>query len=186
MKPQSALKLDYSPLNDYTREEIEALRDEWIAAYRGLAEADPSRIPLCEILCDRIRCAADLFISRNIEPAVSDATNHDDYYYEWLDEIKQEQDARLDGDFPLGNEDDMAFASPYFSIQELAMIHMGCAKDIYAGYYVEYADRVLVRKGILAEIKGDLKEAISAYSGISYSKAVQAREYACRSKMKGD
>ena len=186
MKPQTALKLDYDPLKVYTREQIEALRDEWIVSYRKLTEATPSEAQPCEAFCDRIRRAADLFICRHKEPVICDATNHDDYYYEWLDEQKQEEDDGLDGDFPLGNEDDMAFAAPYFSIQELATIHMGHAKDIYAGHYVEYADRVLVRRGILAEINGDLQEAISAYSGVCYSKLVQAREYALRSRLKGE
>ena len=125
-----------------------------------------------------------MFIRRHIEPVVSDAISHDDAYYEWLDEVKQEENNALDGDFPLGNEEDMAFDSPYFSIKELAQIHMGCADEIFAGHYVEYTERVLVRKGILAEIKGEWKEAASAYSGISTSKMIQKREYACRRKMR--
>ncbi len=125
-----------------------------------------------------------MFIRRKIEPAKSDAISHDDYYYEWLDEVKQEENDSLDGDFPLGNEEDMAFASPYFTVKELAQIQMGCAEDIFAGHYVEYADRVLVRKGVLAEVKGEWKEAASAYSGISTSKMIQDREYACHRKMR--
>ena len=78
----------------------------------------------------------------------------------------------------------MKFASPYFSVKELAMIHAGLAKEIYAGYYVEYADRVLIRMGILAEAEGDFKKAASAYSGITYSKTIQNREFACRDKIK--
>ena len=186
MKPQTALNLKYDPTEEYTRAQIEALRDEWIAAYRSIAEDDPSKKELCERLTERISRAAELFIGRNVEPPVSDATNHDDYYYEWLDEVKQEQDAELDGDFPLGNQTDMEFASPYFSIKEFALIHTGRAADIYAGYYVEYADRVLVRRGILAEAMGDLGEAIGAYSGVTYSKTVQRRENLCRRRLRGE
>ena len=183
MKPQIALKIECSTSEKYTRAEVEALRDEWIESYREIAKRDFSKKERCDFLTDRIGRAADLFIKRNVEHVVSDAISHDDYYYEWLDEMKKEQDGTLDGDFPLGNEEDMQFASPYFSIKELAMIQADCAEDIYAGYYVEYADRVLVRKGILAEVKGEWKEAVSAYSGVCYSKTVQDREYACRCKM---
>jgi hypothetical protein len=184
MKPEIALKIDYDPFKTYTRDGVEALRDEWIAEYTSIAKKYPQKEDICAYFIDRISRAAELFISRKVEPATSDATNHDDYYYEWLDEVKKEQDDTLNGDFPLGNEEDMAFASPYFSTKELAMIQMGCGEDIYAGYYVEYADRVLVRKGILAEIKGDFKEAAGAYAGVSTSKMIQEREFACRRKLK--
>ncbi len=176
------MKIDYDILKEYTRQEIEAVRDEWVTAYREIVEKDSSKRELCDCIIDRIDRATDLFIRRHIEPAKSDAISHDDSYYEWLDEVKQEENNALDGDFPLGNEEDMAFASPYFTVKELAQIQMGCADDIFAGHYVEYADRVLVRKGILAEVKGDFKEAAAAYSGVSTSKMIQDREYACRRK----
>ena len=108
MKPEIALKFDYDILKEYTRQQIEAVRDEWIAAYREIAEGDSSKKELCDFLTDRISRAAELFIRRKIEPAKSDAISHDDYYYEWLDEVKQEENNALDGDFPLGNEEDMA------------------------------------------------------------------------------
>lgn len=184
MKPEIALKFDYDILKEYTRQQIEAVRDEWLAAYREIAEGDSSKRELCDYFIDRIGRAAELFIRRKIEPAKSDAISHDDSYYEWLDEVKQEENNALDGDFPLGNEEDMAFVSPYFTVKELAQIQMGCADDIFAGHYVEYADRVLIRKGILAEVKGDFKEAAGAYSGVSTSKMIQDREYACRRKMR--
>lgn len=184
MKPQVALNIEYNTSITYTREQVEAVRDEWITAYQEIAKSDSSKKELCDYFTDRIRRASELFISRKVEPVKSDATNHDDNYYECLEEMKQKENDSLDGDFPLGNEEDMKFASPYFSTKELAMIQMGFADDIYAGYYVEYADRVLIRKGVLAEVKGNLKEAVSAYSGVSTSKIVQDREYACRRKMK--
>ncbi|MBE7065263.1 MAG: hypothetical protein E7384_05570 [Ruminococcaceae bacterium] len=184
MKPEIALKFDYDILKKYTRQQIEAARDEWVAAYREIAEKDSSKRELCDYLVVRIIRVAELFIRRHIEPVVSDAISHDDSYYEWLDEMKKEENDSLDGDFPLGNEEDMAFASSYFTVKELAQIQTGCADDIFAGHYVEYADRVLVRKGVLAEVKGDFKEAAAAYSGISTSKMIQDRENACRRKMR--
>ena len=121
MKPEIALKLQYL-LDKYTREQIEAIRDEWIAAYREIAESDSSKEELCDSLTDRINRAAELFIRRRIEPVVSDAISHDDYYYEWLDEVKKEEDDSLDGDFPLGNEADMKLAYSFFSIKDLAFL----------------------------------------------------------------
>ena len=130
MKPEIALKIDYDRFKEYTREQIETIRDEWIAAYREIAESDFSKKELCDSLIERISRAAELFILRHIEPAKSDAISHDDYYYEWLDEMKKEEDGSLDGDFPLGNEADMVFASPYFTLKELAMIQTGCSDRI--------------------------------------------------------
>ena len=89
MKPEIALKMDYDRFKECTREQIETIRDEWIAAYREIAESDSSKKELCDSLTDRISRAAELFIRRHIEPAKSDAISHDDYYYEWLDEMKK-------------------------------------------------------------------------------------------------
>ena len=130
MKPEIALKLQYGLLDKYTREQIETIRDEWIAAYREIAESDSSKEELCDSLTDRINRAAELFIRRHIEPVVSDAISHDDYYYEWLDEVKKEEDDSLDGDFPLGNEADMKLAYSFFSIKELALLQTGLSEQI--------------------------------------------------------
>ena len=122
MKPEIALKIDYDRFKEYTREQIETIRDEWIAAYREIAESDSSKKELCDSLTDRISRAAELFIRRHIEPAKSDAISHDDSYYEWLDEMKQEENDSLEGDFPLGNEADMKLASSFFSIKKRFVI----------------------------------------------------------------
>ena len=156
MKPEIALKIDYDRFKEYTREQIETIRDEWIAAYREIAESDSSKKELCDSLTDRISRAAELFIRRHIEPAKSDAISHDDYYYEWLDEMKKEEDDSLDGNFPLGNEADMVFASPYFTIKELAMIQTGCSDRISPDSIPEYMD---VRDGFLKETAGLTMEA---------------------------
>ena len=165
MKPEIALKIDYDRFKEYTREQIETTRDEWIAAYREIAESDPAKKESCDSLTDRINRAAELFIRRHIEPAKSDAISHDDYYYEWLDEMKKEEDDSLDGDFPLGNEADMVFASPYFTIKELAMIQAGCTDCISPDGIPEY---VGVRDGFLKETAGLTMEAREAY--VSYNR----------------
>ena len=171
MKPEIALKIDYDRFKEYTREQIETIRDEWIAAYREIAESDSSKKELCDSLTDRINRAAELFIRRKIEPAKSDAISHDDYYYEWLDEMKKEEDDSFDGDFTLGNEADMVFASSYFTIKELAMIQMGHDEQIDPepvepdwGFGRAKTEKNYARKGFLAELKGLCKEAAEYYS----------------------
>ena len=79
MKPEIALKLQYL-LDKYTREQIETIRDEWIAAYREIAGSDSSKQELCDALANRINRAAELFICRHIEPTKTDAISHEDYY----------------------------------------------------------------------------------------------------------
>lgn len=136
MKPQTVLKLEHSLLAQYTKEQVEAVRDTWISAYEEITETNCAPKELCDSLVRRIRYAASLFISH------------------------QEQDDCLDGDFPLGNEADMEFASPYFSIQELAMIQMGCAREIDPNRIPEAKD---VRDGFLKELEGSFEEARWAY-----------------------
>ena len=165
MKPEFALKIDYDRFKEYTREQIETIRDEWIAAYREIVESDSSKQELCDALVNRINRAAELFIRRHIEPAKSDAISHDDYYYEWLDEMKKEEDDSLDGNVPLGNEADMVFASPYFTIKELAMIQTGCSDRISPDGIPEYMG---VRDGFLKETAGLTTEAREAY--VSYNR----------------
>ena len=170
MKPEIALKLQYL-LDKYTREQIETIRDEWIAAYREIAESDFSKKELCDSLTDRISRAAELFIRRHIEPVVSDAISHDDYYYEWLDEVKKEEDDSLDGDFPLGNEADMKLAYSFFSIKELALLQTGLSEQIEPelvffgfGHGNEKVVKNSARKGILADLRGSTEEAVEYYT----------------------
>ena len=171
MKPEFALKLQYSLLDKYTREQIETIRDEWIAAYREIAESDSSKKELCDSLTDRIGRAAELFIRRRIEPVVSDAISHDDYYYEWLDEMKKEEDDSLNGDFPLGNEEDMKLASSFFLVKELALLQMGLFEQIEPeldffgfGHGNEKVVKNSARKGILADLRGSTDEAVEYYT----------------------
>lgn len=171
MKPEIALKIDYDRFKEYTREQIETIRDEWIDAYREIENDDPSKKELCDSLIERISRVAELFIRRHIEPAKSDAISHDDYYYEWLDEMKQEENDSLDGDFPLGNEEDMKLASSFFSIKELALLQTGLAEQIDPepiepdlGFGKAKTEKNYARKGLLSELKGLCEEAVEYYS----------------------
>ena len=78
MKPQTALKLQYSLLDKYTREQIETIRDEWIAAYREIAEGDSSKKELCDYFIDRISRAAELFMQK--KPALPTAIIFQEFF----------------------------------------------------------------------------------------------------------
>lgn len=170
MKPEIALKLQYL-LDKYTREQIETIRDEWIAAYREIAESNSSKEELCDSLTDRISRAAELFISRRIEPVASDAVSYDDCYRECPEEVEQKENDSLDGDFPLGNEADMKLAYSFFSIKELALLQTGLAEQIEPelvffgfGHGNEKVVKNSARKGILADLRGSTEEAVEYYT----------------------
>ena len=148
MKPETALKLQYSLLDRYTKEQIETIRDEWIAAYREIQNNEPTKKELCETLVERIRLAARLFIGG-----------------------ERESSATLDGDFTLGNEADMKLASSFFSIKELALLQTGLAEQIEPelvffgfGHGNEKVVKDSARKGILADLRGSTEEAVEYYT----------------------
>lgn len=148
MKPKTALKLQYSLLDKYTKAQIETIRDEWVDAYREIENDDPSKKELCESLVERIRLAAKLFIGGEQESADS-----------------------LDGNFTLGNEADMRLASSFFSIKELALLQTGLSERIEPelvflgfGHGNEKVVKNSARKGILADLRGSTEEAVEYYS----------------------
>ena len=164
MKPQTALNIEYSVFKKYTKSEVAEVRDEWLAAYRELEKRYPDKKEICDFLTERIVRAADIFINRYVASKGSDAISHDDYYYEWLEEIKQEENGSLDGDFPLGNEADMSFALAFFSLGELAMLQAGLADRLEDVQTFGDGDMCYARMGFLAELKGRYREAVDYYS----------------------
>jgi hypothetical protein len=76
---------------------------------------------------------------------------------------REEENATLDGDFPLGNEKDMDFIYRYFSVRELALIQLGLGACID----LEKTERPVpadhIRLGFLLEQKGAWREAAKAY-----------------------
>lgn len=184
MKPQTALKFKYSVTESYTREEIEAARDAWVKEYEEIAKTFPEKRALCETLTARAAQAAALLADRVVpKENPSFALSHDEYYYEWLEEQKAEENAALDGDFPLGNEEDMTFASFFFNVRELALLQVGLADRIDCGKFTGYNTDVRVREGFVAEMQGNYREAAIAYNAVFTSKMVQDRQFACYKKV---
>lgn len=149
----------------------------WQAEYRKCAEEFPEVKEIAARLGALAAKAGDLAEERRIPPLPTDS--RDDAYYTENEKIRDDEDASLDGDFPLGNERDAAFANSFFSVAELAKIRCGLSRLIDAGDFNGYNFDVLVRRGILAELDGDFAFAARCYGGVSTSAAVQEREYEC-------
>ena len=149
----------------------------WQAEYRKCAEEFPEAKEIAARLGALAAKAGSLAEERRIPPRPTDS--RDDAYYTENEKIRDDEDASLDGDFPLGNERDAAFANSFFSVAELAKIRCGLSRLIDAGDFNGYNFDVLVRRGILAELDGDFALAARCYGGVSTSAAVQEREYEC-------
>ena len=170
MRPETVLAL--KPGGD-----PKAAAAEWAAAYAAAARECPADKALCERLTRRAEDACALCCER---AAYVPSPCHDEAYYTAFAEAREREDAALDGGFPLGNEADAAFAGDYFSVPELVQLQCGRAQRIDAGTFNGYNFDVLVRRGFLAEAAGDFAEAARCYGGVSTSRSVQEREYACR------
>lgn len=149
----------------------------WQAEYKKCAEEFPEAKEIAARLGALAAKAGNLAEERRIPPLPTDS--RDDAYYTENEKIRDDEDASLDGNFPLGNGRDAAFANSFFSIAELAKIRCGFSRLIDAGNFNGYNFDVLVRRGILAELDGDFALAARCYGGVSTSAAVQEREYEC-------
>lgn len=155
--------------------------DEWITAYRKIAEEHPSAEDMANRLICRVNSAYAILEKRE-ELKSSSLFCKDTAFMESVIESEEKAEAELDGDFPLGNEFDAEFAVPYFQITDLAKIQFGFASEVKAGYYSEFAYDVLIKQGFLYELEGRWKEAEKCYNGVSTSSSVLEREYYCRRK----
>ncbi len=185
MRPEIALKIDFSSTrksdpwydstHNYTLGEVNVCRNKWIDAYKRIVKEHLYLEDLCETLIDRINRAADLFISRYVNPVKTENVAQDD-------KRQKEEDDKLNGDFPLGNDEDADFMTPFFDIGDLALIQCGLHEFVTArtDYYPESDNSI--RRGIVAELDGDFKEAERCYHSISTSISVEKRENACRKK----
>lgn len=173
MKPETVLALENG---DDPKEKLQV----WLDGYRALGEECPCANDIIDMLSCRAQKACELIAERkSSEP---DLSSHDDMYYVELAKLRDDEDASLDGDFPLGNENDASFAGNYFSVPELIKIQCGEHRLIFAGNFSGYNFDVLVKKGFIAELDGDYAKAADCYGGVSTSGNVQDREYDCRLK----
>lgn len=155
--------------------------DEWITAYRKIAEEHPSAEDMANRFICRVNSAYAILEKRE-ESKSSSLFCKDIAFMESVIESEEKAEAALDGDFPLGNEFDAEFAVPYFQITDLAKIQFGFASEVKAGYYSEFAYDVLIKQGFLYELEGRWKEAEKCYNGVPTGSSVLEREYYCRRK----
>lgn len=182
MKPQTVLKID--PVGK-TVEQIYAVRNRWIREYQKYIETHFGKEELGTILIDRVYRAAEMLIKRYANVSIDEQNQKDvdsDFDYDDHCLEYQEENASLDGDFPLGNAYDADFATPYFTIENLVRIQFGETYSVPTGYYVEPAYDVLIRKGFIHELLKEWAEAEMCYRGAGMSKSVQRREFECRRK----
>ena len=149
-------------------EEIRALYKEWTEAYGSIANEYPLVKDRAEMLTERIKCAYELFVDRDRQTNTAcDA---------------------LDGDFPLGNEKDMLFASRRFSVRELALIQLGLSHTIDLDATVKHVPVDFVRKGFLLELEGRFSEAAKTYRPACFFRSGELydRVQECRKKAKAE
>lgn len=182
MKPQTVLKID--PVGK-TAEQIYAVRDQWISAYEKYIEENPDKEDLGAILIDRVTRAAEMLVRRYAEVPLEEQNKKDpdsDFDFDDYNPEYKEENASLDGIFPLGNAYDANFIVPYFTIENLVRIQFGETHSVPTGHFVEPAYDVLVRKGFIHELMGDLAQAEACYRGGGMSESVRRREFECRRK----
>ena len=182
MKPQTVLKID--PVGK-TAEQIYAVRDQWICEYQKYIEENPDKEELGALLIRRVKRAAEMLIGRYVGVPIEEQNKKDpdsDFDYDDYNPQYKEENAFLDGDFPLGNAYDADFIVPYFTIPNLVRIQFGETHSVPTGHYVEPAYDVLVRKGFIYELQKEWKQAEACYCGGGMSKSVRHREARCRRK----
>ncbi len=182
MKPQTVLKID--PVGK-SEAQIYAQRDQWLAEYAKYIRENPESRELGAVLIDRVTRAAEMLVRRYARVPLEAQERPDpasDFHYDDYNPAYQEENASLDGSFPLGDAYDADFATPHFSIEHLVRIQFGAGDTVPRGYYVEPAYDVLVRQGFLHELQKNWRDAEACYRGAGISKSVSQREYECRRK----
>ncbi len=182
MKPQTVLKIDPVGKN---AEQIYAVRDQWISEYQKYIEENIDKEELGELLIQRVTSAAEMLIKRYVLVSIEEQNKKDadsDFDYDDYNPEYKEENASLDGDFPLGNAYDADFIVPYFGIKDLVRIQFGEIYSVPTGHYVEPAYDVLVRKGFIYELQGEWAQAEACYRGCGMAESVRRREAQCRRK----
>ena len=182
MKPQTVLKIDPVGKN---AEQIYAVRDQWICEYQKYIEENPDKEELGALLIDRVTRAAEMLIGRYVGVPFEEQNKKDpdsDFDYDDYNPEYKEENASLDGAFPLGNAYDAEFATTYFTIENLVRIQFGETHSVPTGHYVEPAYDVLVRKGFIYELQKEWAQAEDCYRGGGMGKSIERREAECRRK----
>ncbi len=182
MNPQTVLKIN--PIK-MTAAQVEYVRDQWISEYEKHMELTPELNDLCLALIERVKRASSLVIDRYVSDGkksefTSSVANCDPEYFDQDTDRYFEENDSLDGDFPLGNEKDAEFASPYFSIEQLVYIQLGKFDSVPEYYYLEPMYTSRFRIAFIAELKSDWSTAEYYYSLVGYGSGIDERQSKCR------
>ncbi len=165
MRPENAFKLTYSEhISDSSLSYAERNRKLFCLAYGRIAKKFPDKAELVKTHLARLKYAWELYKSRHVKTPSEGFASHDPYYYEWLDELREEEERPIDGDFPLGNDREMELAKDYFSVYEMAYITCGLKKMVDPIRDGLTDDEIAVRRGIFCELDGDILGAANAYA----------------------
>lgn len=177
MRPETVLNLDYNG-------DAKSQLSQWLSEYTSYLDDYPEKEEIIRKLISRAELAYKLYEQRLQEKRESlrGCSFHDDSYYIETARIQDDEDSKLDGDFPLGNESDAVFVSKYFSVSDLVKIQLGFAERMLYSLQSEQADNVLIKKGILNEMTGQWKEAECCYCAVQADYSVQERALYCRRK----
>lgn len=181
MKPEAALKLPKKMCGEYTSREIEEALARWKEEYAAIAAEFPEKQKLCQFFIVRAERAADYADSR-CRRRERGTNSVDEEFRPHMAEEEAKENESLNGDFPLGNDFDAEFAVNYFSVAQLARIHCGLADTLEIEEYCEPNYSVLMKKGMLAELKGDWAEAERCYEGVPFGNAAIGRGDYCRKR----
>ena len=134
-------------------------RDAWIAEYRKYD------CPLSERLIRRAEDACRYVTERENEKKRARSGERDEAFFEDAFKIWDEENGALDGDFPLGNEEDAFFAKAHFTVPEMVMIQLGLFSELDTA--AETPDETRAREGFVFEMMGETAKAVKAYEGVS-------------------
>ncbi len=163
-------------------ESLDEVVELWNKAYDLIEELAPEKKEVVDRLRERLQRVHGI---RKGQIAAKGRSYFgvDDSFYDWLDEMNEKERASMDGDFPLGNEEDARFAGYYFTIEEIAKIQCGVDHWILTGQFTGHNYDVYARKGLIAELYGEWDQAVKNYEKVPNSQIVLNRAQYCRQKM---
>ncbi len=171
-----------------TEDEVNAVRDKWIAEYEKYIRNNPIHKDLGTLLIDRAKRAAELCIRRFVptkdkkKPVRQGWADCDPAFYEEESERYCAENATFDGDFPLGCEKDAEFAGDHFTMEQIVKMQFGETYTVKIDEDLAYDYDLVLRKGFIAELNGQWNEAEKCYAQVDLGWRISDREKACRKK----
>lgn len=141
---------------------------EWRAAYQNVASRYELPQERFEYFVFRLTLAKEgLKIEEKFRYLKAEPGSHDPSYYEELYEPLVEAREKLDGPFPLGEEETARMAASLFSREEIAMIQLGSGKTLLKEMEKKPSPESLKKQGLIYETEKNYEKALDCYSKLS-------------------